>query len=313
MCRLGRQTADAFVHIWCAFFDTFVLFISMFVLNCWRQPANTNSPAHFLMGLGKLFVDATGYHNMGQPLAYEAVLYHQCADIANWPWAREAEQILWDYFISKGKIVPPTNRTNAKVSIGYERMNHESNYYCGETVYQEPGSPGRYLGSNQPEVIKQWRQVVNEYLRKNNFSIRTTPTAATGNSSSFDNCQRNLRIAMWERTQGTSLRLLTNVDDIRALVAEFTDQPLLLLDTTPQQGLLEQIEIFRSFDILITSHGSHMTNMAFGTGNEVIIEVASIFFDLGPKLNGEAFVRKFISSFGHMPDNPRFRESPVMK
>jgi hypothetical protein len=117
---------------------------------------------------------------------------------------------------------------------------------------------------------------------------------------------------MWKRTEGSALRLLTNENDIRHLVGEFSDHPLSIVTANANTPPEEQISVFRSFDILITPHGSHLANMIFARRHSVFIEVAAVFYDEAPLTNGAAFAAKWILSLGHAATNEKLSEKMVL-
>jgi hypothetical protein len=84
------------------------------------------------------------------------------------------------------------------------------------------------------------------------------------------------------------------------LVSEFSDIPLATVSASSDTPPLDQIALFRSFDILITPHGSHLANMLFAHDHAVFIEVAAVPFDFAPSTNGGAFAKDWILSFGHL-------------
>jgi hypothetical protein len=87
---------------------------------------------------------------------------------------------------------------------------------CGATVYQEPFSVAKYLANNSPSVVKQWQGLVADFVKRQHLDNGTKVHDDEGQHLSSSLCSHNLKVAMWKRTDGSALRLLTNEKDIRA-------------------------------------------------------------------------------------------------
>jgi hypothetical protein len=291
---------------------------SMYVLNCWRQHAASDNPAHLLMGYGKLFVASSGYYKEQEqdPLdTYDMIVYHQCP-VPWWPWAQLVDSLINKHAVLSGtiNITLAGDINEARIFVpGSRKMlaNPMPNdvVICGERVFQEPFSVAKYFGSNNPTVIKKWQDWLTKQQRNHvpNSLVKNQLAGERGLT-----CPRNLRFAMWKRTEGSALRLLTNENDIRHLVGEFSDHPLSIVTANANTPPEEQISVFRSFDILITPHGSHLANMIFARRHSVFIEVAAVFYDEAPLTNGAAFAAKWILSLGHAATNEKLSEKMVL-
>jgi len=284
---------------------------NMFVMNCWRQTESKPNPAHMLMGFGKLFVASSGYYHSSsgaatiQQEAFDMLLYHQCA-LPTWPWAEMVDKLINDYAIKTGTVAAVNSSTmdDARIFVPFDAKNRwlDKNdiVICGETVVQEPFSIAKYFGENNGGVVATWQNWIETQL---NLTKPSWSGSNSLNDSSIKSCARNLRFAIWRRTEGTALRLLTNEDEIRRLVGEYSDHPLSIVGATSHTPPEDQVSLFRSFDVLITPHGSHLANMVFGTNRTVFIEVAAVQYDNAPATNGAAFAGEWILSFGHLPHN----------
>mmetsp|Transcript_649 Transcript_649/g.1075 ORF Transcript_649/g.1075 Transcript_649/m.1075 type:complete len:518 (+) Transcript_649:67-1620(+) len=296
----------------------------MFVLNCWRQSSRAMNPAHMMMGTGKLFVAATGYYetgktNNGSNLSLDVVLHHHCANPSeiNWAWGEMIESLVSKEVVSAGILVPPlkTENQSSSIYVPYSpgsTLKQDDFVICGKTVYQAPFSTALYLGPNDDGVVAKWQASVSDHIKEQNWTVATKETSDLKGSNATPSCRRNLQIAVWRRTEGTALRLLTNLDEVERLVAKYTDQPVSIVTVSSKTSPEEQAAVFRSFDILITPHGSHLTNMIFSPRNATVyIEVAAVYFDRSPEINGRAFAKDWISSFGHLPfsKDPELLES----
>lgn len=288
----------------------------MFVMNCWRQSMVKYNPAHMLMGMGKLFVHSSGYYDPNNTHSFNMLLYHHCAPTAGWAWGEMVEKLFWDDAVAKGTIqgVSPTTAnsddqedTKLFLPVTGGALDRKDAVVCGETVYMEPFSIKTYLGSNPSSVVTRWQSLVSDFAETKLNTNVDHDDDSTGNntnsSSALPLCNRNLRIAVWRRTEGSALRLLTNLGDIQRLVQEYSDLPLSIVTASAATSPEEQVLLFRSFDVLITPHGSHLANMIFGRNSTVYIEVASVYYDDAPTMNGATFASEWISSFGHLPYN----------
>jgi len=94
---------------------------------------------------------------------------------------------------------------------------------------------------------------------------------------------------------------LHNVDELQALVAEYTREPMQTLVVNDKMSFDEQVAVFRSFDVLISPPTPQLTNAMFASKNSVIIEVQSAAYDTISVPNGKNFVLSFVRSSGHLP------------
>jgi len=268
----------------------------MFVLNCWRQKRHVTNPAHFFMGMGKLFVHSSYNESF---LPFDTVLYHHCPSTGGWPWGEFVEELIWDYATSRGAVLD-VGAGGQKIVLPYEEGGDIANstVICGKAVYQEPFSVALFLGHNKPEDIRAWRKLVQRKFNLSNVS----PTSA-GVISRYDrNCVKSLKVAAWKRTEGSALRHMTNMAQVKNLVADYTDIPLIVLNSHSKMLPKDQISVFRSFDILISTHGAQLTNMVFGRENAAYIEVVAVPNDWFIR-NGRSFAKAYIHSVGHLPAN----------
>lgn len=275
----------------------------MFVFNCWRQTRERTNPAHLFMGMGKLFVHSSYNESF---LPFDTVLYHHCPSIGGWPWGEFVEELIWDYATSMGAVLD-VGAGGQKIVLPYYRGGGDianSNVICGKAVYQEPFSVAHWLGHNKPEDIRAWRKLVQRKFSLSDEQPRNVSPTSAGVVSRYDkNCVKSLKVAAWKRTEGTALRRMTNMAQVKNLVADYTDIPLIVLNTHSKMLPRDQISVFQSFDILISTHGSQLTNMVFGRENAVYIEVVAVDNDKSFVANGRSFAKAYIYSVGHLPAN----------
>ena len=89
------------------------------------------------------------------------------------------------------------------------------------------------------------------------------------------------RIVVFQRTATISLRRFLNLPDVLRLAQTYTDVPVRLVTVNESTSVPEQIRIFNQFDVLITSHGSHLANGIFTTfpALKAVIEINAWTFD----------------------------------
>lgn len=135
---------------------------------------------------------------------------------------------------------------------------------------------------------------------------RTPPDCGTSSvSDSGSGCIKTLKIAVWNRTEGSNgLRSITNLDDVVDLAEQYSARPAQIVDTNSRMAPIEQASLFNEFDILITTHGSHMANSVFVKPHAVVIELMSVHLDLNLCRCGQSWARAYIHSLGHLPIVP---------
>jgi len=300
----------------------------MFVLNCWRQKHGKLNPAHMLMGEGKLFTLSSGtynddVHNVSNKTPLDLVLYHHCSGLEGWAWGEMLHNLFWEDAVLQGLISPPIdgsgNYEDAKIFMPYaagKKKRDNDVVICGETVWQEPFSVAKYFGANHPNTTGRWEERLNDYIKEKQQTNGTSTEKAKPNvvvcaadetggkvGGKKTKCSQNLRVAIWKRTEGSALRNFMNMEEIEDLVSEYSNCPAQTLTANAATSPEEQMMMFRSFDILITCHGSHLANMIFNGRKSVFIEASAVFYNNDFNMNGPSFAKKWIMSFGHLPHN----------
>lgn len=76
-------------------------------------------------------------------------------------------------------------------------------------------------------------------------------------------------------------RNFINIKQVIALAQEYTSEKVEVVTVNSQTSVREQIKLFNSIDVLITCHGSHLTNGIFTAfpGLRAVIEVVPYAFD----------------------------------
>lgn len=279
----------------------------MLVMNCWRTRDNNPNPAHMLMGMSNIFVygksDVSAYQSQNNSPAFDMLLAHQCSTLNGWPWGEYVYDMFWRRAVREETIRP--SHGDASMFLPYLTGNlfKDDTIVCGEDVYFAPHYAGNYLVNNNAMAVETWNDLIEEEL-----SMGTHPEEAilvnggVTNHTSLCNL-RSLRIAVFQRNEGSALRSFQNIDEVKTLAKEYTSRevPIITVNSTTPPDM--QAALFQSFDILITPHGSHLANMIFNKNQSVFIEVACVYYDECFKRNGRSFAKSWILSYGHKPYN----------
>ena len=76
-------------------------------------------------------------------------------------------------------------------------------------------------------------------------------------NTNVSRCAAGLRVAFWRRGASRfGARSLVNLGQIARLVAQYSAYPMRLLSADSRTPFLQQLANFRSFDVLISPHGS---------------------------------------------------------
>eukprot|EP00580_Thalassiosira_gravida_P018058 CAMPEP_0201675988 /NCGR_PEP_ID=MMETSP0494-20130426/40834_1 /ASSEMBLY_ACC=CAM_ASM_000839 /TAXON_ID=420259 /ORGANISM="Thalassiosira gravida, Strain GMp14c1" /LENGTH=388 /DNA_ID=CAMNT_0048158595 /DNA_START=148 /DNA_END=1314 /DNA_ORIENTATION=+ len=281
----------------------------MLVMNCWRTSEHNTNPAHMLMGMGNMFVygksdvNVSSHQSPNNGPAFDLLLAHQCSVINGWPWGEYVHDLFWRKAVREGTIHPSHGNASMFLPFSTGNLSKDDTVVCGEDVYFAPRWTAMYLANNNIKAIEAWENLIEEEL-----PMGTHPEEAMSVREGVVNhtlpCNlRSLRIAVFQRNEGSALRSFQNIDKVRTLAKEYTSRevPIITVNSTTPPG--RQAALFQSFDILITPHGSHLSNMIFNKRKSVFIEVACVYYDAAPAMNGKSFAKSWINSYGHKPYN----------
>jgi capsular polysaccharide biosynthesis protein len=118
----------------------------------------------------------------------------------------------------------------------------------------------------------------------------------------------NAKIKLYQRTENLFPRTIVNIQEVVDLLQTFTSFPVEVVTTTEKMTIQEQIRIFNNFDILVTTHGSHLTNGLFTmhSYSKAIIEMVPFLYDnifYKNYLNDLSFA-EYVVSTGHLTPYP---------
>ena len=261
------------------------------LLQCWR--GGKKQPAHFMFGYGKLFSAVV----TGQPRApYDNIVFFQCPT----PYRTEFFKTVWSMIFYRG--LQNSWFTEATRFFAVNDHSHDNPYFCMENVTYDTGV-GMYLGSNEPNVMLAWRaeveKVILRELQNKSYNGLIQNLHTRGKPCEI-NCISRLKVSLLQRTEGSSKRRFVNLDQVIELASEYTKY-LSIITVNSTTSFRDTLNVFNSFDILITPHGSHLTNGLFIASSAVsIIEVVATCFNLDLLKNLHSLVDYHISE-GHQP------------
>ena len=120
----------------------------------------------------------------------------------------------------------------------------------------EPEEAGRIFEEPVPvQTLPNGGRKYQHYCNRNYTSM-----IAKGDTPSADTKPTNARIKIFQRTETSAPRSFVNLEEVKTFLQQYTTVPISVVTTTEKQKIQEQIRLFNSFDILLTVHGSHLTN-----------------------------------------------------
>ena len=253
--------------------NAFLLEGETFASNCWRQGLLSSNPAHYMMGLGKVFVAALDSH---VPRGLSTLIFQSCGhrSRAKWEWGRE----VWSLIEAKGNesgLLPPAGVDIVTLSHqtppGFRVRNWPQSWpsqgdlvVCARHVSAERNSVATYLGGNRPDIVAEWQRHVHRQLTESSESrtavpsavsseagiaasplfsdrsSRKTPTATPSNGTACASCLNSLRIAIFYRKEGSALRRFRNLAGVRAVAARYSAGRVFMVTITSRTKFAAQ-------------------------------------------------------------------------
>ena len=249
-----------------------------YISNCWRRWPEDTNPAHWAMKLGTLFFLSNTKSKKNILSKSDRIVFHQCANPFNskWEWGIALWNITLANFVRKNN--PLVFWTEGELP-GRDKLIGNSTYYCFENAFWDQ----RYGIWILKESIREWYSAVLRYFPH-----------LTGAKS------QELHIAIFERKDGSALRKFENLGDLIRVVGKYTNKPVQIISVDKSTSVHEQVLLFNSFDILLTSHGSHLANILFSTRKMTVIEIVSCTSDMVFSQNAEILGINYIISSGHL-------------
>lgn len=148
--------------------------------------------------------------------------------------------------------------------------------------------------TGEPEEAKQY------YERTVQFSsnMRQSYCPAKGSLKSL------AKIKIFQRTENRNPRTIINIKEVAATLQLFSIYPIEVVTTTEKAPLVDQIRLFNSFDILVTTPGSHLANGVFTMHphNKAVLEIVPFVYDKLYYMNyiNDLGFSEYIMSTGHL-------------
>ena len=252
------------------------------IVQCWRCPRR--NPSHFMFAYGKLFALL---HDELHSIPLDNVIFFQCPD----PFTGSVEN---DFFRFVWKIVH-----SAGIRSGW--FTTSTRFFTTPALKLEPWlcmdevlidhSVGRVLGANEDITIAAWRN-----------ALRTAiPGRLLQPAGHKDFCIDKLKIAVYQRSEGSALRSFFNLDEVVALAHEWSDD-VRVISLRSNSSIYTAADVMNSFHLLITPHGSHLTNGLFILSDlflPAIVEVVATCYNTDWSTNNEKFTTYYEMSTGH--------------
>eukprot|EP01041_Mallomonas_annulata_P000145 gene145-240_t len=287
-----------------------------FLPDCFNGPLR--NPAHFLFGYGAVFDLGFIETAKGFPV-FDRLMFLRCPDYAamkHWPWGQ------FIYNISTASLTNRYLKRSIKQypdSVMYSTDEILPHYwYCFDELWTQRRW-GTLLSS--PESHSSFRKQIIQTISAtySNFSSNYIQNEAIHNQAlniscmhkSSRNIPTELRIHIYERDHrfshsknSNNQRRFLNMDEVIAVAQRYTSIPVVVTTTGANDSFIDQFNTFNSFHILITSTGSHVTNMLLSPKTTAIVELSPVVRDLFWK---EAALSMGLASYslstGHIPED----------
>ena len=261
--------------------------------NCYQQDDTSSNPAHWMMKLGLLYELTICFSRNKDnvfrdkiSLPFRQMYMHQCADpfSTKWLWGSTLFDIVARQMIANNII----NAGTKYISTGYisSKEKPEKYFHCFEDIYlSRRNGIWLQLPFNHVSFRKDAAAVTGEpvdAITKPESEIDTLPIGSDQLfCPSHSSKVSTARIKIFQRSGTKFLRKFLNIVEVIVLAQSYTSVPVEVVTVNDTSSIKDQIRLFNSFDILITSHGSHLANGVFtmNPSRKAVIEVVPFAFD----------------------------------
>ena len=238
---------------------------STVVVQCWQLAKGVRNPVHFLFAYGKLF---ELFQRGKRPFKVDVVILHQCTDpIDAGPFFRMIRDVVYESGLRHGYV-----NTNTKfISIpAFET----STLFCAAEMYVEHSLAFFNGGKNQVEDMK----LEISQLISTTDKIGLFPTTSElGVRRQSLECRSSLRFGVYTRPEtDVNRREITNRDAVMSVIQRFSTHRAIDVSVLENESVEDTFRKFNSFDILVTTHGSHLTNFLFTAVKFAVVEITAI-------------------------------------
>jgi hypothetical protein len=236
---------------------------------CFFQGFN---PAHLLFGLSLLFEFGLSPPGRFHVAKLDRIAFFKCTEPihykSSWPWAEAIINATLSS-LQKGEIMSKMTNTSL---LSPERGEGTEQLYCFDKLYYT-----RRWGT-----LFSNRESLKAFQRSAKTKYGSSITSMDKNSTTIsERCRaQSLRILFLIRGDSSFPRAMKNMGDVTNAARKATRTPILIEKTRKSSSLEDQWRLFNSFDILISSTGSHMANMILTENPNVgFIEVGIVMRD----------------------------------
>lgn len=234
------------------------------LVQCWRNSGP--NPVHFWFAYANLLRILF----FASPFPIHTVLFHQCGDPRR---LGSLFELIANTSVLLGQRRGFFDSRTQFISVNAEQ--HERDIFCMDDVEVNYD----LISFNDVRLVQRIKEEVHAHM----YMLRMVPTDLISHSGlrvEQDNfhchaCKRELRFGLYERPiSDKNRRLIVNHKEVLALFKEISHQPPTVFHVSRADPLPHTIRIFNSFDIIVSSHGSHYVNFLFTKSNRTaLIEV----------------------------------------
>ena len=268
---------------------------------CHRQLPDLLYPSMWISKLGSIYELARMYTNAtadpaflssfneNPPQSFDNMIMHQCADpaVTNWEWGKAVLAIALAQAIDS-KMFRGQDDPNPTVISGYFYNERVEELVCFEDLYVSLRANIWLQGADEIVSFRKRAAAIigepAEVLKSNEnpIVVRDKPDILQGISQSYctsDGTKTKARIKIYQRSAG---RRFTNLEEVKKLAQSYSSIPVEVVSANTSTSVADLIQLFNSFDILISPEGGHLTSGIFtvNPGNKAIVEVSSAVFEL---------------------------------
>jgi hypothetical protein len=220
---------------------------------------------------------------------------HQCPspDKSNWQWGKTMMDVIYSK-LADAYIV----KKNTTIIFRRGKESSDKEILCFNDLY---------LSSRQGHWLEGIDNII--HLRRDVALKTGEPSAALQISersldftslsmyqsycTSGQEKPTNARIKLFQRTQSMTPRTILNTQEVVSLLQKYSTFPIEVVTATQDMTLKDQIRLFNSFDILVTTHGSHLANGIFTMHpyTKAVVELVPYVYD-------NTFFRNYIHDLG---------------
>lgn len=264
-----------------------------YFVNCWRQTKSRRNPSHWAMKILSLFyISYKVSRGEWKAPMFDQVFFHQCPESSSWDWG----SLVWNLSTrdwAKYKLVKDSIETMG--SFTDERIQDNGDVCLeGLTCFEQLYLDSKYTRWFVPGTADMWREPLTR-----RYDWRPGP---------------GLRVRIFQRSSGENgNRRILNINQVQGFVEKLTGGQPDIITLNESTSAEDQMKLFNDFDVLISSHGSQLTNLIFSSHPLAVMEVIPCVKDLAFTLNAQALGHAYVLSSGHsVPESCKGKEQLLL-